>query len=40
MDKMRSEIDQKNRIISELTEEKQERAKRHIQEIENLKLSH
>ena len=34
------QLDDKDKRIGELMEERQERAKRHLQEIENLKLSH
>ena len=39
-DRLKGELGKKDRLVSELMEEKQDRNKRHLQEIENLKLSH
>lgn len=39
-DKLHSELDRKDTQINELMEDRAERSKRHLQEIENLKLSH
>lgn len=39
-ERLKYEMERKDRKLGELSEEKEERAKRHLQEIENLKLGH